>query len=266
MAGFRASPFVKSAAALAVVAAWACAANAEDACPGADKPIATDRPDVTNSSLVVPLGSFQNENGVNLTTGRAFAAVDGTNSRLRFGVAHCLEVLVDIPNYVGSLRSAGPSGFGDVAPALKWQVSPIPGTFDLSLVAGAALPTGDARIAGRGTEPYFQVPWSYELSHGWAVNGMLTTFFRPYVADAKELTETTLSLEKELREDLSAFVEYVGDFPSTGRNQQLLNSGMSWRTDRLHQIDTHLAFGLNSNSPDVIFGVGYSVRVDGLWR
>lgn len=251
---------------MAAVAACAPGAWAEEACPGTDKPIATDRPDVTNSSLVVPFGSFQNENGINYTSGRNFAAVDGTNSRLRFGVGHCLEVLVDIPNYVGSLRSSGVSGFGDVAPAIKWQVSPIPGKFDVSLAVGAALPTGDARIAGRGTQPYFQVPWSYELSGGWAVNGMFTTFFRPSVADAKELTETTFSIEKELREDLSAFVEYVGDFPSTGRNQQLVNSGVSWHVDKLHQIDMHLAFGLNDNSPDMIVGLGYSFRVDGLWR
>ncbi|MFX8203600.1 hypothetical protein ABTL17_20015, partial [Acinetobacter baumannii] len=80
----------------------------------------------------------------------------------------------------------------------------------------------------------------------------------PYVADAKELTETTFSLEKELREDLSAFVEYVGDFPSNGRSQQMLNSGASWHVDKLHQLDMHLAFGLNNNSPDVVVGVGYS--------
>src|ERR1700741_4383952 len=35
-----------------------------DRCPAAADEIATDRPDVTNSSVVVPSGSIQSENGV----------------------------------------------------------------------------------------------------------------------------------------------------------------------------------------------------------
>ena len=42
----------------------ASAASA-DQCPARDSPIVTDRPDVTNSSLVVPQGSFESENGIN---------------------------------------------------------------------------------------------------------------------------------------------------------------------------------------------------------
>src|SRR5262249_29149860 len=38
-----------------------------ESCPTAGDEIATDRPDVTNSSLVVPTGSLQNENGVNFS-------------------------------------------------------------------------------------------------------------------------------------------------------------------------------------------------------
>ena len=38
--------------------------GATDSCPTDAEEIATDRPDVTNSSLVVPFGSFQAENGV----------------------------------------------------------------------------------------------------------------------------------------------------------------------------------------------------------
>jgi hypothetical protein len=36
-----------------------------ESCPTPKDEIATDRPDVTNSSLVVPFGSFQSENGIN---------------------------------------------------------------------------------------------------------------------------------------------------------------------------------------------------------
>ena len=261
---------MRSAAILALTVGCAgavsAAAAAAEACPSAAKPIATDRPDVTNSSIVVPVGSFQNENGVNVTAQGRQRALDATNSRLRLGIAPCLEVLVDLPTYFARLRGDPATGFTNIAPAIKWQISPDPGKFDLSITAGAALPSGDSAIAGRGTQPYLQFPWSYELSEGWGASGMLTFFFKPSEIASKELTETTFSLEKELRENLSVFVEYVGDFPDHGRSQQQLNTGASWHVTRLQQIDGHLAFGLNDNSPDVIVGLGYSFRVDGLFR
>jgi len=79
-------------------------------CPSAASDIATDRPDVSNSSLVVPAGSFQSGNGVNTSSQRAGSGFDGPNIRLRFGVMPCLELLVDVPGYVGCL-----SGNGDAA-------------------------------------------------------------------------------------------------------------------------------------------------------
>jgi hypothetical protein len=73
-------------------------AHGADGCPTAGDEIATDRPDVTNSSLVVPLGSLQAENGVDWTVRHGSNAADGTNTRLRLGVAHCTEFLIDVPN------------------------------------------------------------------------------------------------------------------------------------------------------------------------
>jgi len=70
-----------------------------DGCPTAKDEIATDRPDVTNSSLVVPVGSLQSENGVNFSSRDVGQIIDGTNTRWRLGIATCLELLVDLPTY-----------------------------------------------------------------------------------------------------------------------------------------------------------------------
>ena len=236
-----------------------------ESCPTAVDELATDRPDVTNSSLVVPTGSLQNENGANLTARDGGRTVDGTNTRWRLGVAPCLELLVDLPSYVGNVRASGASGFTDVAPAIKWQVSPIPGKFDLSVVVGAALPTGAVDIAGRGTQPYVQLPWSYELHDGWGVSGMLTEFFRPEEITTKHITEATFVLEKKLNERFSVFTEYVGDYPEGAGPTQLINSGGLYHLSSKEQIDFHVAFGLNRNAPAYTFGVGYSFRRDHLF-
>jgi hypothetical protein len=66
-------------------------AASADQCPQKESPFRTDRPDVTNSSLVVPQGSFQSENGINFSQREGNHEFDGTNSRLRWGIAPCLE-------------------------------------------------------------------------------------------------------------------------------------------------------------------------------
>src|ERR1700694_4456839 len=162
-----------------------------EGCPTAKDEIATDRPDVTNSSLVVPTGSLLNENGINFSARDGGRTIDGTNSRWRLGIAPCLELLVDLPTYFANVRVPGSSGFSDVAPAIKWQVSPVPGKIDLSVVFGMALPTGAAEIAGRGAQPYLQLPWSWELHDGWGLSGMLTEFFRHLEPTSKRITATT---------------------------------------------------------------------------
>jgi hypothetical protein len=245
---------------------WHMPAVAADGCTQASAPIATDRPDVTNSSVVVPAGSLQNENGWNVSRHDGAGVFDGSNSRWRLGIAPCLEVLIDLPTYTGTFRGAGPSGFGDVAPAVKWQISPVPGKIDLSMTAGAALPTGAQAIAGRGVQPYLQFPWSVELHDGWAVTGMVTNFFTPDDPASRYSNQSTFVIEKEFGERYFLFVEYVGDFPAAGGPAHLINSGGGYRITDTQQIDFHLGFGLNRNAPDYVFGIGYSFRLDGLFK
>jgi len=248
----------------ALSALTAVNAHAEG-CPTAKDEIATDRPDVTNSSLVVPTGSLQNENGVNFSARDGGRTLDGPNSRWRLGIAPCLELLVDLPTYFANIKAPGNAGFSDITPAIKWQVSPIPGKVDLSAVFGAAAPSGAVKIAGRGVQPYLQMPWSWELHDGWGLSGMLTEFFRPLDPISRRITETTFVVEKKVTEKTSLFVEYVGDYTINAGPSQLINSGAVYRMSPTQQVDFHVAFGLNHNAPSYILGVGYSFRIDGLF-
>jgi hypothetical protein len=89
----------------ASVVFFAVAARAEG-CPTLKDDIATDRSAVTNSDLVVPVGSLQSENGVNTSARDDGRTIDGSNTRWRFGVAPCLELLVELPTYFATLDRA----------------------------------------------------------------------------------------------------------------------------------------------------------------
>lgn len=59
-------------------------------CPTDADAIATDRPDVINSSLVVPFESLPAEDGIDWSVRHDSNLVYGTNTRLCLGVAHCV--------------------------------------------------------------------------------------------------------------------------------------------------------------------------------
>jgi hypothetical protein len=257
--------FLRLAGFLGCLTVFAPSVRAAEQCTPPDSPIETDRPDITNSSIVVPVGSFQNENGINMSRRDGADIFDGTNSRWRLGIGPCLEVLIDLPNYVGTVRGSGVSGFGDVSPAVKWQISPAPGKFDLSVTAGVALPTGAVAVAGHGAQPYLQFPWSVELGGGWAVTGMVTNFFTPADPVNRYTNQSTFVIERQFGERAFLFSEYVGEFPIVGGSRQFFNSGGGYRIANTQQIDFHIAIGLNRNAPAYAFGIGYSFRRDHLF-
>jgi hypothetical protein len=240
------------------------AASAGENCPDTQSEIQTDRPDVTNSSFVVPNGSLQAENGINLTARRASRSIDGTNTRIRLGVARCIELLADLPDYFRSVHGVAPTGFSDLTPAVKAQFGPLPGGVVLSATAGLGLPTGASRISGHGYNPYVQFPWSRELGGGWGLSGMFTQFWFPGQPKSDAISEATFVVEREVGAHADLFVEYVGDYPNHGGPSQVVNTGGAYRFTT-QQIDFHAGFGLTNRSPSYFFGLGYSVRFDSLF-
>ncbi|SRR5579859_445235 len=251
---------------LALAAERACAVEAEDGgCHEGDAAIATDRPDVTNSSLVVPQGSVQVENGINWTVRQSGTVIDASNTRLRFGVASCTEVLLDLPNYFHPLRgSAGAAGFSDLSPAIKRQFGHSPDGIEWSATVGLILPTGATRIAGEGYGAYAQIPWSKDLGAGWGLSGMFTAFLMPGAGANNPTLEPTLALERQVGSRADLFVEYVADHPRRGVAGQMFDSGGAFRITATQQIDFRAGFGLNREAPDHLFGLGYSFRFDHL--
>jgi len=250
--------------AIAVTTLPASPTFSADGCPISASEIFTDRPDVTNSSRVVPYGSLQAENGVDWTIRQGSNVVSSTETRLRLGVAQCTEVLPDVPTYFYSLNGRASSGFSDLVVSIKRE-PPVPFGFHLSATRGLGFPTGGSKISSHGYDPYIQFPWSRRLSDDWSVHGMFTvTWFTSQHAITPTF-EPTLSLERELGPTHDLFVEYVGDYHNHARPAQILGAGGSWRVTRLQQLDFHVGFGLNSSSPNHFFGIGYSFRLDGLF-
>ena len=223
--------------------------------------IATDRPSFTNSSVVVPRGSVQTENGLLITGSQGQSILDAPETLLRAGVASRTEFRMAVPNYFYNLTTGGGpgSGFGDLAIGVKQQLGPV-AKFDVSLTVFLSMPTGAASVSSGGYDPAAQLAWSRGLSSKWTLAGMFS-FFAPTLGSQRNLTgESTVLLDRLLSRNWSGFVEYVGDFPERGGPRQLMHFGTALKLTPNQQLDFHVGVGLTPAAADHVLGFGYSFR------
>jgi hypothetical protein len=223
--------------------------------------IVTDRPTFTNSSIVVPSGSLQAENGFLETDSHEQNIADGPETLVRFGIAKKTELRFTAPDYYYNLNGGG-SGFGDLAVGVKQQLGPTPGGFDVSATLFLSFPTGTRAVSSGGYDPGLQVAWSHGLSPKWTVAGMLS-LYAPTVDHTRNVTgESTILVDRLLAKSWDVIVEYVGDFPERGGTRQLLHFATELRIGKrqLQQLDFHYGVGLSAAAVDHFIGIGYSFR------
>ena len=229
---------------------------------GADappSPIATDRPAVADSSVVVPLGSLQFENGFADTVTHRQNTFDITETLIRVGIAAKTELRLTTPDYFAQPGTS--SGFGDLGIGLKQQLGPTPGGFDVSLVLSLSLPTGGRAISSQGYDPSVQLPWSRTLSKNWTEAGMLSVYWPTQDGRRNVTGEATFLLDRQLTTRWDVFVEYAGDFPEQRGPRHLLHFGTAYKPTPQQQLDLHVGVGLSAAAVDHFIGVGYSFRV-----
>jgi hypothetical protein len=222
--------------------------------------ISTYRPSLAESSIVVPRGYFQAENGFLLTHANGENVIDLPETYLRFGLLDRTELRFAVPDYFHSLPTESPtvSGFGDVAIGLKQQLGPTRDNFNFAAILFLTFPTGSQAISSHGYDPGLQLPWSHALSANWTASGQ-AAFYLPTIAGKRNFTgELTFVIDRQLTRPWDVFVEYAGDFPERTGSRQILHFGSSYKLSARQQLDFQLGAGLSNAAPAVFFGVGYS--------
>jgi hypothetical protein len=239
--------------------------HGQDQAPAVDAVISTDRPAITDSSVVVPAGSVQAENGFLETDSQGQSVFDGPETLLRIGVAKKTELRFTLPDYFHNLTTGAASGFGDFAVGVKQQLGPTRG-FDVSAVVFVSFPTGASGVTSGGYDTGLQVPWSRALSANWTVAGMFSVYW-PTQGRTRNVTgEGAFLFDRQLTKPWDAFVEYAGDFPENGGPRHLLHFGTALKIAQQQQIDFHVGVGLSSAAVDHLIGIGYSFRIQAIRR
>ena len=229
--------------------------------------IVTDRPSFTNSSIVVPSGSLQFENGFLETYNQGQNVVDGPETLLRFGIATKTELRFTLPDYFYNTSSGGGSGsgFGDMAIGVKQQFGPTPAGFDVSATLFLTFPTGAKSVSSGGYDPGLQVAWSHGLPNKWTAAGMLAMYWPTQGQSRNPTGQATINMDRQLTGRWDAYIEYAGNFPTRGGTRQLLDVGTSLKITKTQQLDLHFGESLTGTANRFV-GIGYSFRFQAVDR
>jgi hypothetical protein len=235
--------------------AQSCGANAQS-------PIATDRPQITSSSVVVPCGSLQLENGFQETGNGGQRSFDLPETAVRFGIASKTELRFAAPDYFfnDDTASGFANGFGDLSVGFKQQLGPTRGGFDVSVIPSVSFPTGANLISSHSYDPTVQLPWSRSLTKNWTVAGMFSLLWPTEGAQRNLMGQSSVYFDRQLTPSWDAYVEYSGAFPQRGGPQNVIDFGTVYKPTPNQQLDFHCGFGLSAATPDHSIGLGYSVR------
>ncbi|MBV6458226.1 MAG: hypothetical protein HONBIEJF_01351 [Fimbriimonadaceae bacterium] len=222
-----------------------------------DEPIITDRPDFTESAVVVRRGRLQIENGVTWDDDNGQRSAQFSESLVRYGVADRFEARLEIPNWVAVTEG---SGWGPTAVGFKWQVGPTATGFDAAWIAMLGIPSGSIDHGIRRVEPSLSFCLSRDLGERLSVAGMINLTWP--AADTARTAEfgPTISFAYSLAEKLGAFLEYAGTFAERAQPENLLHLGLTYQPQRNLQWDVHAAVRLDRGTRRTLFGLGLSYR------
>jgi Putative MetA-pathway of phenol degradation len=242
---------------------------------GQDQPapaIVTDRPAVTDSSIVVPSGNLVVENGFAEIASDGQRGFDFPETLARFGLTSKTELRFNPPDYFNNYNSGTRfgSGWGDLSLGVKQQLV-AKSSFDASLIVALSFPTGANAVSSHGYDPQMLLPWSHPLSTNWTAAGMFALFWPTQISltqgAARNLTgQASFLLDRQITSRWDTFTEYAGDFPQRGGPQHLLHIGTAFKITPNQQLDFHIGFGLSSAAVDHFVGFGYSFQVQAIRR
>ncbi len=244
--------------------------EAETSDPDAEpEPIATDRPDFTESSTTVGAGVGQIEMGYTYTR-NADENLRGHSwgePLLRVGVyADWLELRAALAPVTEVVGGAGgrQSGVEDLYLGVKLGLTSqsewLP---ELAIVPQMTVPTGTSNFTTDHTLP------GCNVLYGWDVTDFVSTAGSTQVNRAVDGNDTYVEWAQSwtiglaLADDVGFYTEWFALLPdqsSRVASEHYLNGGLTWQPTSDIQFDVRLGTGLNEAAADFFGGVGVSLR------
>lgn len=228
------------------------------------EPLEADRPDFTESAIIVPHHSLQLEGGYTYT--RAAEEKNHSIGELlfRYGVTNRLEGRLALNSFTIQQSPHGQStGWEDFILSLQfqlWRKSASNGWKpDSSLILGTTLPTG---VGENILQPFGKWCLAWEIPLGFSAGTNLNYWHRREERTSFGEWAGSLSISHPLTGKLDCYGEYYFFEPTKPEisNSQYLNGGIAYLISPSLRVDFRLGRGLNPIHPEYFAGAGFAKR------
>jgi hypothetical protein len=237
-------------------------------------PLVTDRPDQTESPVVVRPGYVQLEAGALHEVGADSAAgrlTEVGSVLARIGLAGAVELRL---GFLGWQRAAAPGaeparGFSDLSVGFKVALREGEGLSPSAAVIGTMLvPVGQEALRAEGVDPEVRLAIAHDLGGAFSLGYNLgaawaTTVDGAGTASTHVAGLYTLVLARSFGGRVGAFVEAFGTVTPSDEHPSShgLNGGITFGVRPNLQLDASVGMGLDRAGPEWFAGLGIAVRL-----
>jgi hypothetical protein len=236
-----------------------------------EQPICADRPSKSTGECTVPAGHWQVETGlIDWSHSSSGDMTTVGSSLVKTGLGNRADIELGLTPFQ-SMRTDSDgahqrdSSFGDLVARVKYRLTADDAAVQVALDPFVKLPTANHRLGNGKVESGVLVATSAAVGKG------LTLSFDPeldWVADADGdghhlATQQVLNLGVAATEKLALSAELWGRWdwdPSGTGKQASADTSIAYLLNNNLQLDAGANLGLNSQTPDVEFYAGVSVR------
>ena len=226
--------------------------------------LVTDRPDQTESAVVVPRGLFQVETGYLFTRDGGADGHAGPGTLFRIGLGGRTELRL---GHAGIVGGGGASGAGDSEIGAKVNlVSRADGRRpQVALLGALSLPTGAPGLSSGGADASFLAAFAHDLgprlSLGWNAGAAWES--APDRPGRSTFIVYSLALGVSLSDRLGTFLEVFGDRQVKGASSVAasVDAGLTLLLTDVLQLDASAGRRLRGQADDLFVGAGLSLRL-----
>mgnify|MGYP003631618396 FL=1 len=242
--------------------------------PQLDKPLQTDRPNFTSTSVTVGKGVTQIEFGYTYAddspAGQEISYQSFGEFLYRRGIlADWLEFRLAFSPLQQTVASGSyqntTAGSEDLYTALQFALTPQAGLLpESALIVQMSVPTGSTAFTSNQIEPGVDWIYAWKLNDFISISGS-TQGNRSFDDNHRSYLEMAQSwnVNYTLTKQLSAFTEWFALIPcgaNTEQTEQYFDAGFTYLINNNLQLDLSAGVGLNEAAVDYFVGAGCSIR------
>ncbi len=220
----------------------------------------TDRPDATESPVLIPKNFFQLEAGSQITNGDLQKDFTFGTALLRVGVLNNLELRLGL-DYSGSRFNNGLiediNSFSPILLGVKVGIAKEQGLRpEMAILSHLSLPYLSSENTNSGID--FRFAFSHTLSERSGLSYNLGALWNGVNEGLQYIY--TISYGYSITNNLGWYGEIYGDIPENIRAIHYVDSGFTYKLATNFQLDAYIGTAIN-NDPNLIAGGGFSYRI-----